>query len=235
MTDTGLTDPLTRTEMINLVGALRDTVQVRLTAMDKAVSLFETNFSRIPTETDKQVGHLRDLHQERFDSVKTQFIERDTRAAAAEQAQKEAATATAEAAKVGVAAALQAQKEAAASQYEALTAAIAKSEASTVKQIDGILALLSSNSKALDEKIAAITGRQDRGEASSSTRGHVTERYEDQSGKQTALFIAAGALLISLVMGAVTLLRPPGGGRDSGNGQQGSVALTVPAVPVQPR
>ena len=75
-------------------------------------------------------------------SIQLQFDERDIRSRASEDA-----------AKIAGNAALQAQKEAAAAQNESNAAAITKSEGVTVKQIDGILALLASNTNSMNDKI----------------------------------------------------------------------------------
>src|ERR1700722_15004743 len=107
--------------------------------MDKAATLFNDNLTRVPTDTDKQIQHLKELHDEKFESIQTQFKERDVRS----DQDKIAAT-------TAVNAALQAQKEAAASQNESNSAAITKSEAATAKQIDQILLLLGSNTKNID-------------------------------------------------------------------------------------
>lgn len=144
---------LTTEQLRRELASLRDTIETRLAAMDKATILLNENVTRVPTDTDKQISHLKELHNEKFDGIEKQFLERDVRSKAAETA-----------AQVAVNAALQAQKEAAAAQNDANAAAITKSEAATVKQIDGILALLASNTKAMDEKISSINGRLDRGE-----------------------------------------------------------------------
>jgi hypothetical protein len=128
--------------------------------MDKATTLLNDNMTRVPTEIDQCMLHLKELYDERFvsvratcdgvvdgfehklvsiaESIQKQFEERDVRSRASESA-----------ANTAVNAALQAQKEAASAQNEAYAAAIAKSEVATVKQIDGILALLASGTKAL--------------------------------------------------------------------------------------
>jgi hypothetical protein len=80
-----------------------------------------------------------------FGSVQKQFAERDVRT-------DQAAIAT----KIAVDAALQAQKEAAGAQNESNSAAITKSEAASAKQMDGIQALLQSESKATGEKFDDI-------------------------------------------------------------------------------
>ncbi len=199
---------LTSDRLRREIDALREVVYTRLDAIDKATNLFQENLTRVPTDTDKQIQHLKELHDEKFTAaaqerrsitealklqlvdvnnsfitrlesqrndfvnrldgavsditnrllasshgIQLQFEERDVRSKAAELA-----------AQVAVGAALQAQKEAAGAQNESNSAAITKSESATVKQIDGILALLSSNSNALNDKIAVINGRLDRGE-----------------------------------------------------------------------
>jgi hypothetical protein len=101
---------------------------------------------------DKLLGIVA-VTDEKFASVARQFVERDVRT-------EQAAVAT----KIAVDAALQAQKEAAGAQNESNAAAITKSEAATAKQLDGITILLNSNKQALDDKIADLKGRLDRGE-----------------------------------------------------------------------
>jgi hypothetical protein len=178
-TTTPIPDPTTLTtdQLRRELAALRDTVETRLDAMDKAAQLFHENLTRVPTDTDKQISHLKELHEERFASIQTQFDERDVRSAASEDA-----------AKVAVDAALQAQKEAAAAQNASNAAAITKSEAATVKQIDGILALLTSNSTALSDKIAVINGRLDRSEGVARNRA-----------ANTTTVIAVAAVIATLV------------------------------------
>ena len=163
-------DPTARTtEQIHReLMALRELMEARLNGIDRATIIFQDNLTRVPTDVDKQVGQLRSLHNEKFTAVEharvtmfeglqLQFKERDIRSAASEDA-----------AKVAVNAALQAQKEAAAAQNASNTAAIAKSEVATTKQIDSILALLASNNSALTDKLNGVSQRLDRGEGVSS-------------------------------------------------------------------
>jgi hypothetical protein len=170
---------LTTEQLRRELAGLRDSLETRLNGMDKANVLLNQQFLQHPSDIEKAILQLKELHNEKFDGIKTQFIdqgtvftnridslrdgiqkqfdERDVRATASESASNTA-----------VNAALSAQKEAASAQNEANAAAITKSEAATVKQIDGILALLASNTKAIDEKIASINGRLDRGEGTKS-------------------------------------------------------------------
>ena len=146
---TALTTELLRREL----GALREVIEARLNGMDMATKLLAEQASGVPKDIDKQIRHLTDLFSERMEgfkaetislgrSIQLQFDERDIRSRASEDA-----------AKIAVNAALQAQKEAAAAQNESNAAAITKSEGVTVKQIDGILALLASNTNSMNDKI----------------------------------------------------------------------------------
>jgi hypothetical protein len=160
---------LTTAQLDRAVSYLEAKFGARLDAMDKAQELLHEDFVRVPTEMDKQASHLKDVIEselrgfvavsdEKFASVDRQFSERDTRT-------EQAAIAT----KIAVDAALQAQKEAAGAQNESNAAAITKSEAATVKQIDGIMALLNSNVTATNDKIADLKGRLDRGEGTGNS------------------------------------------------------------------
>jgi hypothetical protein len=178
---------LTTDQLRRELSSLREIMEARLNAIDKATSLFEANLTRVPTDTDKQIFHLKELHDEKFEGIEKQFTERDVRSKAAETA-----------AQVAVNAALQAQKEAAAAQNESNSAAITKSDAGTVKQIDGILALLASSNSALNDKIAVINGRLDRGEG--GVNAHSTSQ---------ATIIAISAVILTLVIGGFTVLSGP--------------------------
>ena len=192
---------LTTEQLLRELRHLRDTIETRLSAMDKATELSNENFTRVPTDTDKQISHLKALHAEKFTGIQLQFHERDVRSAAAEDA-----------AKVAVNAALQAQKEAAAAQNASNATAIAKSENATLKQIDGILALLGSNNIALNDKITVINGRLDRGEGKET--GHTTT-----ISSIIAISVAAAAI-IGLAISFMGPSRSP----------PGSIAIAPPAT-----
>lgn len=174
---------LTTEQLRRELGALRDIIETRLDAMDRSTSVFTENLQRVPTDVDKQVGNLRDLHEQKFIGVERQFVERDVRSAGAQTA-----------AQLAVNAALSAQKEAAATQNDAAAAAISKSEIATAKQIDSILALMASNTRAIDDKIASINGRLDRGEGG--------QRQESSS---QSTIIAIAAVVVSLGIGLLAI------------------------------
>ena len=167
---------LTTEQLRRELSGLRELIEARLDGMDIAQGLLKENVKLVAIDTEKMIKHLQELHDEKFESIQTQFRERDVRS----DQDKIAAT-------TAVNAALQAQKEAAASQNDSNAAAITKSEAATTKQIDGIAALIANVSKTTDDKLGVINGRLDRGEGKSTG---ITAT--------TATMLAVGALMVSL-------------------------------------
>ena len=155
-----LADPssLTTMQITMRLDGLREILEARLDGMDKAIAVA----SKYPTDIDKAINSFSGIveekfktmqerfntYDEKFSSIGTQFKERDTRG---EQTQKDS--------KVAVDAALQAAKEAVGEQNKSSALAIAKSEASTTKQIDQIGIIMSTSQKALDEKIDDLRQR----------------------------------------------------------------------------
>jgi uncharacterized coiled-coil protein SlyX len=174
---------LTTEQLRRELGSLRELVETRLAGMDKATVLLNDGVTRVPTEIDKQISHLKELFIEKFGSVEKQFVERDVRTVAA-----------ATAATTAVNAALQAQKEAAGAQNDSLSASIAKSEAATIKQIEGINDLLAAQGAALGDKIVAVSARLDRGEG--ATSGGASKRNDIMS--LVTLAIAGVSIAIAL-------------------------------------
>ncbi len=130
------------------IGGMFSSIEQRLNAMDKATILLNDNVTRVPTAVDKEISHLRELHDEKFSSIDKQFAERDVRV---EQ--------TARDTKVAVDAALQAAKEATGEANKAFALSIAKSEAATSKNIDQQGTLIASSTAALDSKITDVKDR----------------------------------------------------------------------------
>jgi len=81
---------LTTDQLRRELGALNEKLGTRLDAMDKATSLLQENQTRVPTEIDKQIMHLKELHDEKFKRVDVQFTDRDVALQAALSAAKEA-------------------------------------------------------------------------------------------------------------------------------------------------
>ena len=153
----------------------RAIIETRLDGMDKAIQLLQATADRFPQRIDEKISALREVHDKKFDtlmdthlekfnSIQTQFRERDVRT---EQSSKDS--------KVAVDAALQAAKEAVGEQNKSSALAIAKSEASTTKQIDQLAILIQNMTKGFDDKIGDVKDRltriEGRGEGMSATWG----------------------------------------------------------------
>lgn len=179
---------LTTEQLHRGLTSLRELLQSRIEAVEESGRYRHEDLRRVPTETDKQVSHIRELFLEKFTSVQKQFDERDIRKASED------------AAKVAVNAALQAQKEAAAAQNDSNAAAITKSEGATIKQIDGILALLGSNTIGTNDKIAAINARLDRGDGISKG-GHDTRTEGRLATGGMVAIISVAIMAISVAAG----------------------------------
>ncbi len=157
------------------ISGFKDTIETRLAAMDKAITLLQTQTDRLPALILDAVKQLQNLHEEKFRSIETQFVERDTRT---EQTSRDS--------KVAVDAALQAAKEAVGEQNKSNALAIAKSEATFTKQIDQIGVLISTLQKGLDEKIDDLRLRM-----------QVTESVKKGGNEVWAIVIGTAGLLLA--------------------------------------
>jgi hypothetical protein len=185
------------------VAALKDIIVTRLTAMDKAVELVQASHLRLVEMfharedkfdrlIDDKISSLQEVHDEKFRSISVQFTERDTRT---EQNQKDT--------KVAVDAALQAAEKAVGKQQESFSLATDKSEKATTKQIDQQGLIISTATRALDDKIEDLKQRLTRIEG--SMEGRLESKTTGQNTGNYILaiisaIIAAGAVIISVVI-----------------------------------
>jgi hypothetical protein len=77
-------DPtLLTTEQLNRgLTNLRELLEARIHAVEDSARNRYEDLRRVPTDTDRQVGHLKELFTEKFNSVEKQFNERDIRSQA---------------------------------------------------------------------------------------------------------------------------------------------------------
>lgn len=184
---------LTTEELRRDVSALREILQARLDGMDRATVVLSETVNRTPTAIQTAISHLKELHDERFDSIALQFAERDVRT-------EQAATASASA----LAAALQAAKEAVFEQAQAAAKASDKTELSTSKQIDLLQAQIKALGDTFGERLGELKERIDRGEGSSS--GAEVSRNEQRLGSAAliqllGLLVAVGVALFAIIHG----------------------------------
>lgn len=181
-------------EFDKVVGHLKDLLETRLGAMDRAIALLQSIHDRMPLMIDEKIESLRGVHEEKFLSIQTQFRERDVRT---EQSSKDS--------KVAVDAALQAAKEAVGEQNKSSALAIAKSEASTVKQIDQMGLLITTQAKGVDDKFSDVKDRltrmegQDVGKLASDTSRQSMDTFRQGNNSNSIAIIAAIIAVIAIV------------------------------------
>ena len=192
---------LTTAQLMREAAHIRDTLNLKIDAIEKAIVVAHDDMVRVPTAMDKAVDGLRILTWQRFDSVhttflsvaalneqkfgaiKTQFDERDTRVQQTAKASKEALDA-----------ALQAAKEAVSEQNKSNSVAIAKSEAATSKQIDQLTGAIHLTAKTTDDKVADLKER--------------LTRIEGSGAGKTALwgFVVGGVGLVATMLTLVSYI-----------------------------
>jgi hypothetical protein len=135
------TDPtaLTTDALRREVASLKDLIEVHLDSANRERANLNSRLSDVPKLILEAVMHLRELQEERFHSIQTQFQERDTRTEHISLANK-----------LAIDAALQAAKEAVGEQNKSNLLANAKSEAAFTKQMD----LLTDTMKTMGQGIA---------------------------------------------------------------------------------
>jgi chromosome segregation ATPase len=159
-------------------------LEERLNAMDKATGLLSETVNRVPTDVQKEVTHLRELDEEKFASIQTQFDERDVRQ------ERESRDNT-----VKVDAAFAAAKEAATKQDEANQKAIDKAEQQTADTIEKLSELFKTTTDALADKIDDLKARV------SDREGRVrgAGQAQEHQGSSNANLIASGAVVVSVL------------------------------------
>ncbi len=165
--------------------ANKEIIETRLSGMDKTHGLLQAEVQRVIKNTSQEADRLETLFQEklssvgiRFESIQTQFLERDTRARDSETAMKESAAAQALSGTTAVNAALQAQKESAFATQQSNKEAISKSEAGFQERIKALETLIDATKDGLTSSISDLRSRLDRGDGK-ETGSHraVTEEH----------------------------------------------------------
>jgi cation transport regulator ChaB len=156
-------------------------LEQRLDDMDRATALLSTQTLRVPSEVDRQVGHVREVHAEKFSSIANQFSERDHRSERESRDNK-----------VAVDAAFAAQKEAAAEQNKSNTLAIMKSETATTEAINKLEQLVQAALKGLEGKIGDMTDRINR--VDNAIVGLAQQRA-GATGNQATIYMVVSAVV----------------------------------------
>lgn len=184
--------------------SLREIIETRLDAQDTATNLRLDLLLRIPAETDKLVANQALLHRQDVDRVTEahaqdvlrldmRFDERDVRAVMiAESSQK------------ALDAGLVTAAEKVALQNESNSKASEKLEASTAKQIDGLLALVKNGFSTEDEKIGDIKDRvaalENMSGGRAQERASVRETVQDARGSYNVILGIIGAVVAVAIL-----------------------------------
>jgi hypothetical protein len=173
---------LATTQMRRELNTLREILEARIIAGESDSALQLEGLRTVRPEIERSIGHLQDLHDEKFKSVELQFRERDVRAEQAAVASKQALDA-----------ALTSAKELVGQQNTANVEAAAKAEASFTKQIDQIAVTISALEKGIGDRITELKERIDRGEGQGQGVKETNETRQAANGQ----YIAVAAALIS--------------------------------------
>jgi hypothetical protein len=176
------------------ITGVQQNLETRLDGMDRAIELLQKSTDQLPNLIASTMLKLQELHEEKFASVQKQFTERDTRT---EQTSRDS--------KVAVDAALKAQQEAFGEQNKSSALAIAKSEAATMKQMDQIGVIISTGTKATDDKIDDLKSRV---QAMESAKQGGAEQKHDTSDSRNYLFAIVGMVVgvAGLFIGAAAVV-----------------------------
>lgn len=143
-------DPTTLTtqQLEKAIASVREILETRLDAYDKAIQLLEAEKEKLPSLIAESVAHLKTWHNEKFEGVAQRFTSLET------QTDKIAALN-----QTAIAAALLAAKELVGIQNTSNTNAIDKSSAAFTKQIENIVELIRTNTKSTDDKYNDLKDR----------------------------------------------------------------------------
>lgn len=196
---------------------LQKVIESRIGGNEKVVELLQQRCEKMIEDARFSVASLKTHHEEKFTSIQTQFLERDTRT---EQA--------AAAVKIAVDAALSAQKEAVLEQNKSSALAIAKSETATTKQIDQIGITIQNTTSNLNDKIDDVKARMN------VIDGRTKGGMETTDNHRSNLAIAVSVIMAIITVGVMLFAS----GKDSTPPSSNSVStpqlIYVPAPAVAP-
>lgn len=184
---------LTTQQIYTAIAALRDVMEVRLSAMDKAVQLLQEAANRRPT-----IGELEEQVEGRFRRIDTIFEERAVQSAALTAANLLAVQAALQAQKES----LLAQKEAAAETLKSSGIAIAKAEVATNDSLRQLQTLFQTSMGALGTQLQDLKSRLDRGEGDHAGQREArgTDRTNHLDSRALVFSIVASVTALGIVL-----------------------------------
>lgn len=186
-------DPTTLTtqQLWREVSSLKELVFTRLDAIEKAILIAHEDLVRVPTEVQRAVSTLKDLHEEKLSSI-THLMNERCRNIDHQLAEKEAQRLQASHDnKIAIDTALAAAKESSGEQIKTQAMAIVKNETAAFKQIE-----------ALEDKLNDIKDRLTTIEAMSMG----SEKKDMTNHQSSAFTVMIAGIVISGVLGLAGLL-----------------------------
>ena len=172
-----------------------DILAERLNGMDEAARVLNDTITKVPTDVQQAVGHLKDVTNEKFISIGQQL----------ETSEHQRLEQKADA-KTGLDAALSAQKEAASEQNKSNTLAISKSETATTETINKLAELFKTTIDALAGRIDELKERLDKGQGVTSGTADANNERRLNTGTNTSIVMAILLGLSTIVaVGAVMI------------------------------
>lgn len=139
---------LTTKQLHREVATLREILETRMDGSDKLIGQLQNHMGERGGAINEEVNHLKELNNEKFDSIDTRFKERDTRT---DQSAKEI--------KSAVDAAFLSAEKVIGEANKAQSLAIGKSETATAKQIDQTGVTITNLITAFNDKIDDVKAR----------------------------------------------------------------------------
>jgi len=176
---------LTTQQLDKAIGSVREIIEARLTGIENVLAILQKGMETLPESCLAEVQALEALHEEKFNGIKTQIIERDIQAEKASRDVKSA-----------VDAAFAAAKEAVSEQNKSNALSITKSEAAFTKQLDGVNALIITSTATVEGKINDIKERLT-----------MIESHKKGVADGWGIIVGVTSLMIALAAVVITILK----------------------------
>lgn len=210
-----------RDDLLMRMQSVRELIETRLNASDKAVEILAENVNRVPTLLDRTDANIRELFKQKLDALAELTDERFEGLKIAFREDKIAAS-------TAVSAAFAAQEKLSVAQNLSNTAAISKSEASTTKELESLDGKISALKEAMASDIRNLEGRLNRGEGSQV--GERQAASDNHAGTMQMLGVIGGIVSVLALIAMIIF--------NVENGHPSAAAPTIvsPAVvPVGPK
>lgn len=208
---------LATTQIRRELATLREILEARILAGENESKLQLEGLRSVRPEIERSIGHLQELHDERFRSIALQFKERDVRTEQAQKTSQAALDAALSAAKELGNAQTTASTQLINAQAEAASREAERTAVNTAKQIDQINLQFEAERKAWDQRWQELKERIDRGEGVGAGESSATVEARAVAAANLALAnhqqgnranqISANAILVGVALLIVAIVQ----------------------------